>query len=201
MIQNQRQYNVTKGQIAKLESALQVAPESESNMDPRIYRTMVAGIQAQIRILQEQLEEFGSLSDQKMLRMNSLHDLGERLIKARVARGYTQKELAERLRVQPQQIQKYEATEYQSASFGRIIDVGAALGIEVTADIPLKPDAVTDGTTDAGDVLQDAVRHLVLTSFVVSPSALRSHDTGIDFDCVKPECDERELVAASGSGI
>jgi transcriptional regulator with XRE-family HTH domain/Zn-dependent peptidase ImmA (M78 family)/cytidylate kinase len=53
------------------------------------------------------------------------------LIQARIAQGLTQEELAERLNLQPQQIQRYEATDYQSASLSRVADVIRALNLPV----------------------------------------------------------------------
>jgi transcriptional regulator with XRE-family HTH domain len=49
------------------------------------------------------------------------------LICARIALGWTQKELAKRLGTTEQQIQKYEATEYESASFRKISEIVSVL--------------------------------------------------------------------------
>jgi transcriptional regulator with XRE-family HTH domain len=49
------------------------------------------------------------------------------LIRARIASGMTQEGLALRLGLKGQQIQRYEATEYESASFARTRKVGQAL--------------------------------------------------------------------------
>jgi transcriptional regulator with XRE-family HTH domain len=43
----------------------------------------------------------------------------------------TQEGLARRLGVKPQQVQRYEATEYESASFARILKVVQALGLRM----------------------------------------------------------------------
>jgi transcriptional regulator with XRE-family HTH domain len=42
-----------------------------------------------------------------------------------------QESLARRLGVKPQQVQRYEATEYGSASFARILKVVQALGLSM----------------------------------------------------------------------
>lgn len=49
--------------------------------------------------------------------------------------GLSQKELAERLGLKEQQVQKYEATEYTSASMARVRDVIQALGVTVTEEV------------------------------------------------------------------
>lgn len=51
------------------------------------------------------------------------------MIKARIARGMTQKQLAESLNLQEQQIQRYEATLYQGAALERIEAVAKVLGL------------------------------------------------------------------------
>ncbi len=60
-----------------------------------------------------------------------LADLPRALIRARISKGLTQKELAERLGIKEQQIQKYEATEYASASLSRVRAVIDALGVKL----------------------------------------------------------------------
>ena len=48
-------------------------------------------------------------------RCAAVEDLPKALIRARIAAGMTQEGLAPRLGVKPQQVQRYEATEYGSA--------------------------------------------------------------------------------------
>jgi ribosome-binding protein aMBF1 (putative translation factor) len=56
-----------------------------------------------------------------------------RLIEARIAAGMSQRELARVLGIKEQQVQRYEATEYASASLARVIKVAHALAVEVGA--------------------------------------------------------------------
>lgn len=73
------------------------------------------------------------------LELNSLRDLGPALIKARIARGWTQERLAEELGMPKQQIQRYEVTEYVSASLRRLLEVSEALDISLTGTIHSGP--------------------------------------------------------------
>ena len=145
MILNERQYKVTKGQINKLTSALDNARISGGGLSPRVFEAMVIGIESQIEALKGQLREYDTLRDASVLHMPSINKLGQILTKARVARGYTQKELASKLGMQPQQIKKYEAEEYQCASLRRILDIVKALEIDLVGDISLKPDDSKQG--------------------------------------------------------
>ncbi len=51
-----------------------------------------------------------------MIELLSLADLPKALIRARIAAGLSQKEFADRLGMKEQQIQSYEANDYQHAS-------------------------------------------------------------------------------------
>ncbi len=59
------------------------------------------------------------------------------MIRARIARGLTQKDLAKRLGIKEQQIQRYEETDYASASMARVNQVIKALDIEVKEEVIL----------------------------------------------------------------
>jgi len=140
MIQNRRQYGVTKGQIAKLEDALNASRGAQGKMPPKVYAAMVAGIESQIEDLRKELAEYEALQKAPDLKLHSIADLPQVLIQARIAKGYTQEDLARRIRVMPQQIQRYEKTGYGSASFKRIVQIARALDIDFEAVVPLKRD-------------------------------------------------------------
>ena len=71
----------------------------------------------------------------------SLEDLSTVLVKARIARGWTQRQLAEALGMAEQQIQRYEANDYRSTSLARLCDIANALGVTVAQHAELKPSA------------------------------------------------------------
>jgi HTH-type transcriptional regulator/antitoxin HigA len=54
------------------------------------------------------------------------------LVQARIAGGMSQTDLAERLGMKAQQIQRYEASDYSGASLDRLISICAALNIRTT---------------------------------------------------------------------
>ena len=89
----------------------------------------------------------GSVADYEALRaggglsleLSSLEDFGRALVKGRIARGWTQLELARALGMPKQQVQRYEATEYTSASLVRMARVAAALGLSFTGMAASRP--------------------------------------------------------------
>jgi HTH-type transcriptional regulator/antitoxin HigA len=63
------------------------------------------------------------------------NDIGALLITARVSKGWKQKELARRLFLPEQQVQRYEAERYRSISLAGLVRVARTLGVRLTADI------------------------------------------------------------------
>jgi ribosome-binding protein aMBF1 (putative translation factor) len=88
-------------------------------------------LRAQLRGLQEQIADYETLrtGGVETLTVSRLEDLPALLIRARIARGLTHAQLAEKLAVKPQQIQRWEDDDYQSAAFWRLIDVAEALDL------------------------------------------------------------------------
>jgi transcriptional regulator with XRE-family HTH domain len=83
----------------------------------------------------EALRAGGGLS----LELSSLDDFGRALVKGRIARGWTQTQLAQALGMPKQQVQRYEATEYTSASLSRMTRVAAALDLSFTGTAASRP--------------------------------------------------------------
>ena len=59
------------------------------------------------------------------------------MIQARIARGLTQKELAQKLGLKEQQIQRYEASSYAKASLARINQIIDVLDIKIGSKVDL----------------------------------------------------------------
>jgi HTH-type transcriptional regulator / antitoxin HipB len=87
-----------------------------------------------IRQLKQELADYEQFKSGHIMTfvLGSLNDLPMTLIKARITAGMTQKELADKIGVQEQQIQRYEANHYNSASFDRLRSIASALNIEIT---------------------------------------------------------------------
>src|ERR1700712_2836832 len=139
MIKNEREYRITIAQATKFEQALSQSDASEiiAGLHPLIRKAQRDALQSQLDELREQINEYESLKSgqQAVISLNSLEELPRALIQARIAAGLTQRELAERMRLKEQQIQRYEATEYASADLARINEVARALGLRVREDI------------------------------------------------------------------
>lgn len=141
MIENERQYAVTKKRIAQFEGSLASlrTPSAPPNLPPRLHRAMRESVESQLADLRQEVAEYETLKARHMsaLELHSLSDLPDLLVKARIARGYTQADLARRLRLKPQQIQRYEATRYASVSFHRLLEIARALKVDVHDTVSL----------------------------------------------------------------
>lgn len=135
MIKNEKQYRITKAQARRFEEALAELARQErpSNITPRLWQAQRDAAESQLQELQEQIDAYERLhmGRSKELVLEAVEDLPKTLIRARIASGMTQEGLAHRLGVKTQQIQRYEATEYESASFARVLKVVQALGLRM----------------------------------------------------------------------
>jgi ribosome-binding protein aMBF1 (putative translation factor) len=141
VIKNEKQYRITKAQVRRFEVALgQLAHEDRpAKITPRLWDAQRRALQSQLEDLRKETEEYERLSmckDQEIV-LEAVEDLPKVLIRARIAAGMTQEGLARQLGIKPQQVQRYEATEYESASFSRIVDVVRALGLTMPKAVRL----------------------------------------------------------------
>lgn len=146
MIKNERQYRITKAQAEKFARAIKHVI-SEKSRDPLLQELEMRALQSQFDELNQQLIEYRQLQSgaRGVISVESFDLLPKALVQARIASGLSQKELAEKLGLKEQQIQRYEATEYSAASLSRIKEVIAALGIKVREEIFLPPNASSVG--------------------------------------------------------
>lgn len=143
MITNERQYRISRSERDKFQRALETFDpliQIKSGIDPLIVDAQKRAIKSQIQELNEELERFESLQAGEIVNLeaNDFAQIGRKLIEARIARSMSQKQLAQRLRMKPQQIQRYENEEYQTANLPRLAEVAAALEIETFVRVELK---------------------------------------------------------------
>jgi ribosome-binding protein aMBF1 (putative translation factor) len=139
MIKNERQYRITKTQVQRFEEALKDLANDEEEKrreNPLLFEVQVSAIESQLEDLREELAEYEALTAHSegkpfVFELPSLEALPLALIKARIAAKLSQKDLAERLGLKEQQIQRYEATEYASASLARVFEVSQVLGLNL----------------------------------------------------------------------
>jgi transcriptional regulator with XRE-family HTH domain len=158
MIRNEREYRITKaraGDFVKSLEALRTTPRSD--LDPGFVEIQRSAVRSQLEDLQEQLGDYEALRDgrREVLELAGLEELPRGLIEGRIAAGLTQKDLAEKLGLRAQQVQRYESTDYAGASFARLLDVANAVGLTFREEVFLpavevSADALVERVRDAG---------------------------------------------------
>lgn len=137
MITNERQLQIARAQLARFEAELQSDPPT--GLDARLLQAQRDALKSQADAIRAEIDEYDGLrsGEISVIELSDLSELPEGLIRARIAAGLTQKDLADRLNLKEQQIQRYETTRYEGASFARIRQVADALGIRVSKRLEL----------------------------------------------------------------
>jgi len=147
MIKNDRQYRMTKAHVRTFADAIEgmrSAPVPEG-ADPTIRDVQRRALQSQVEELSSELKEYEALRAGNVTSFEaaSLSDLPLLLVKARIARGQTQRELAERLNVKEQQVQRWEGNEFHGASLDTLRAVADALGVALRQEMFIPSARVT----------------------------------------------------------
>jgi|SRR5882724_367088 len=149
MIKNDRQYKITKSQAEKFRQSVFEVSEKLTNAstedDSLKLELQLSALEAQLGDLESELRSYESLQQNRneSMEITSLTELPSVLIKARIASGLSQKQLAAKLGLKEQQIQRYEATDYAGASLQRIEQIIQALGIKLRKQLFIPEVAVT----------------------------------------------------------
>lgn len=134
MINNEKQYRITKAQADRFRRAIdETIGTPRRGVSAKLRKAEIDSLKSQLEDLETELRQYEALRSgrQRTLALDSIEDLPRTLIQARIAAGLTQEGLAGRLGLKPQQIQRYEATLYRSASFERINEIVRVLGIKL----------------------------------------------------------------------
>lgn len=136
MITNEKQYRITRGEAERFKAAIgdyDIDAAVRDGTHPQIALAQREQLLSEHENLVDQIREYEALRSGEISSFESpsLADLPLILVKARIARNWTQKELAEALGYKEQQLQRYEADLYRSASLKTLVRVANALDLEI----------------------------------------------------------------------
>ena len=142
MITNERQYRITRKKAQSFARAIEefdARLDERSEVHARLLQAEREAMESQLVDLREELEEYEQLksTDLSVISVASFEELADGLIKARIAGGLSQRVLAQRLEIKEQQVQRYEAERYASASYQRLCQVVRALEVRIENEILL----------------------------------------------------------------
>jgi|GEM_PF-2535737 len=148
MITNQKQLRTTRRKIADLEQhrAELLAARSIEGRDPNAIEMEILSVNEVLANFKEQAEDFerlhGSLPSE--IHVESLEHLPPAVLKARIAAGLTQAELALRVGLATSAIERYERNSYRTAGLARIVELIDGIGIAMV---------ITHGGVSVGSAL------------------------------------------------
>ena len=133
MIYSDKQYGVSRTQLSKLHEALGAAKNRVSDQD-WLKQAEIDALKSQITDIEVEIAEYDLLKSGQVSfsKTYALEELPHVLVQARIASGLNQTDLAEKLGMKPQQVQRYEATNYMGVSLGRLIEISRVLGVKVS---------------------------------------------------------------------
>jgi transcriptional regulator with XRE-family HTH domain/Zn-dependent peptidase ImmA (M78 family) len=137
MIKNSKQLAITKKRIDEFSNAIRTLQAEKPKFSPLLAKAQIDALICQRDELVKQAEEHELLlsGNLAVFDINSISELPKALIMSRISMGLTQKDLADRLGMKEQQIQRYENTEYSSVSFKTLVSVVEALDLKITKDV------------------------------------------------------------------
>lgn len=149
MITNEKQYRSTRAEADRMRGAL-LSLANDTSTHAVLLAAQKGGLESQLTELEEELTEYDRLRSGEItvFEASSLQALPDILIRARIARGMSQRDLAAFLGLKEQQIQRYEAERYRSASLERLGEVSDALGIQLSERASL----IGDGSLGEVDI-------------------------------------------------
>jgi ribosome-binding protein aMBF1 (putative translation factor) len=142
MIKNEHQRRITQTWVQRFAASLEAKHASlNEQAEPWVAKLNEDALRSQLESLQAELAEYDALRSgrRRVLAAESFDDLPAILIQARIAKGLTQEELARRVGLKKQQIQKYEASDYAMVSMERVQAIINALDIGVREEVQLYP--------------------------------------------------------------
>ena len=147
MIKNERQYQLSRAQIREFESAITNVDQIPlpDDVHPDLLAAQKDALQSQLEELIHDVKVYEALKTGKITNFeaNSLDELPLMLMKARIARGVTHKELACRLGVKEQQVQRWESNDFAGASLDNLNSIANALGVVFTQRLYVPKKGVT----------------------------------------------------------
>lgn len=132
MIRTEREYRAS----LEYRDALRTDREravAAPGLDDLARQWAVGGIDRALAAVEDELAEYEGLlaGTRTITLLRTLDDIPTALVQARIAAGWTQRDLARRLGVSVQAVNRDELGGYTTATLSRLSQVAAALGIEL----------------------------------------------------------------------
>ncbi|WP_029889815.1 helix-turn-helix domain-containing protein [Polycyclovorans algicola] len=164
VISNERQARDVASSIEQISSALsseQVLKAIVGGLPREVIEGVRRSLIYERRELVATLESYQAAKsgDCAPMKQRAGDDPGALLIVARIVRGWSQKELARKLGLKEQAIQRYEAERYRSISLSNLLRVARALSVDLSAEISSPREAYWVPPMPSSAEVQKALKH------------------------------------------
>lgn len=113
----------------------------DMGFSPEKVNRLMEPVESFLPQLEEDVAEYERLKRGEIGELTDLRQLGRFLIKLRIARGLTQRQLAERLRVHESLVSRDERNEYHGITSERAARILEAMGAQIQGKVILLPQA------------------------------------------------------------
>lgn len=165
LVLTDRQAREVEAEIGDLDAALS-SEQTLRSLVSGLPREVIGGVRRSLtterRELSEALDAYerAKQGDAALLKKRVGNDPGALLIAARIIKRLSQKDLARKLGLKEQQIQRYEAEKYRKITLSNYQKVAGVLGVRLSIDIETRDEewAISHGAPSAEE-LSKVVRH------------------------------------------
>lgn len=140
MIKNEKQYKITKKKLLDIDAkraaiiARQPSPTTKDQLILVSLITMKDQLEQELAAYDLQKKDTGALGARPLSKLPSL------IIEYKIRSGMTQKQFASLIGMKEQQLQRYEAEDFQSISFKNLLKIVHAIGLDIRLrETPLAP--------------------------------------------------------------
>ena len=142
MIKNEKQYKITGKKLLGIKE--NIAEINDRSEQPSVKDQLIlAGLINMKEALEAQIAAYDQLKTNKttVLKERDISELPSLIIEYKIRSGLTQKEFAKKIGMKEQQLQRYEAEDFQGISFVNLLKILQAIGLVITIN-GIMPDQI-----------------------------------------------------------
>lgn len=134
-ITNLHQRKITAARLAEFKDRLaELQANTPADANAKIgHRFAINQTQSYIDQFEAEITDFDELAEADLIPINDLDDIGDALIRARIASGLTQAQLGERVGLATSAINRYEASSYKTTNLSRLAEISRGLDFDLNA--------------------------------------------------------------------
>jgi transcriptional regulator with XRE-family HTH domain len=170
MIRNDRQVSLAKTKLSRVRAAASDA----SAADAQVWTALAADLEAEI-------EGYEGIRDghHTQFAVSSIDDLADAVVKARIAKGWTQRQLADELGVTEQMVQRDEAGGYERAGLARLAEVCDTLAFQLSGTLQPVAEAYRPVASGWNNLGAGALAQMVMSVEFVDSVVSSPRDTAM----------------------